>query len=371
MGRSCPLGEPSSGCIRGLLGLFYAVSIIVTLVVYGLFQERIMTQAYWPGEDYFTLSVFLVFFNRIFGVVFAFVMIIGMRESMYCHAALWKYCLVSLSTVAASICQYEALKYVSFTVAILGKSFKMLPVMLWGRLFGTMYRMADWLVSLLVTIGVLWFMLSGSARPEHNNGSTWYGIMMLLGFTLLDSFTSSFQERIFKEDRTTKYNQMLYINLSSSVISIVVLLISGNIKAAFNFGQEHPVIYSDVSILSASAVVAQWFIYTQVMEHGALAFAATMNVRQVVSVVFSYIAYHHAITVMQIIGLGIVAASLALQIWWSCLSRKKSDPDEKEPLQPDRMEKGESEGSRGRMMLSHNKARGNCGCVPKFFMTRH
>jgi adenosine 3'-phospho 5'-phosphosulfate transporter B2 len=353
------LGEHASGCCRVLLGLFYAFSIIVTLVIYGVLQERIMDVAYWPGEDYFTFSVFLVFFNRIFGVVFALVMIIGLREPVMCHAALWKYCLISLSTVAASICQYEALKYVSFTVAILGKSFKMLPVMLWGRLFGTRYRMADWLVSLLVTIGVLWFMLSGSARPQHNHGSTWYGIMLLVGFTMLDAFTSSFQERIFKEDRTTKYNQMLYINLSSSVFSVVILLISGNIKKSFTFGNTHPEIYVDVSTLSAAAVVAQWFIYTQVMENGALAFAATMNVRQVISVVCSYLAYHHAITVMQIIGLGIVATSLALQIFWSCPSRKKSDPDEKEPLQPDH-EKGESQSSR--FVLSHNKARANCGC---------
>ena len=37
---------------------------------------------------------------------------------------MWKYLLVSMANVYATTCQYEALKYVSFTVQILGKSFK-------------------------------------------------------------------------------------------------------------------------------------------------------------------------------------------------------------------------------------------------------
>jgi hypothetical protein len=39
-------------------------------------------------------------------------------------APLWKYLIISASNVAASMCQYSALEYVSFPVQMLGKSFK-------------------------------------------------------------------------------------------------------------------------------------------------------------------------------------------------------------------------------------------------------
>ena len=45
-----------------------------------------------------------------------------------------QYAAVSLSNVAATTCQYDALKYVSFPVQTLGKCAKMIPVMIWGRL---------------------------------------------------------------------------------------------------------------------------------------------------------------------------------------------------------------------------------------------
>eukprot|EP00408_Alexandrium_pacificum_P010798 CAMPEP_0171224578 /NCGR_PEP_ID=MMETSP0790-20130122/36362_1 /TAXON_ID=2925 /ORGANISM="Alexandrium catenella, Strain OF101" /LENGTH=126 /DNA_ID=CAMNT_0011690581 /DNA_START=10 /DNA_END=387 /DNA_ORIENTATION=- len=103
--------------------VFYASGIIGMLVVYGVLQERIMTVPY--GDDTFTFSVFLVFCNRLAAVIFAVAMAAANREHFGNGAPLWKYLIVSLSNVFASTCQYESLKYVSFVVQMLGKSFKM------------------------------------------------------------------------------------------------------------------------------------------------------------------------------------------------------------------------------------------------------
>merc|ERR550537_584014 len=62
--------------------------------------------------------------------------------------------------------------------------------------------------------------------------------------------------------------------------------------------------------LSAAAVTGQWFIYSQVKEFGALVFAATMNVRQVVSILLSYAKYGHSITELQVLGLLLVFGGL-------------------------------------------------------------
>merc|ERR1719460_2778106 len=103
---------------------------------------------------------------------------------------------------------------------------------------------------------------------------------------------------------------MLYINSFSAVTSFASLLVFGGLTEAINFCIAHPRVMLDASMLSAGAVGGQFFIYSMVKEFGALAFAATMNVRQVVSIIISYIMYTKPITMLQVGGLVLVFGAL-------------------------------------------------------------
>merc|ERR1719162_855354 len=103
---------------------------------------------------------------------------------------------------------------------------------------------------------------------------------------------------------------MIYINMGSCVISSLTLILSGRLMDAIGFAAGHPAFVRDAMSLSAAAVGGQWFIYSQVKDFGALVFAGTMNVRQVVSILLSYIAYGHAITHAQILSLVIVFVAM-------------------------------------------------------------
>merc|ERR1719238_2080850 len=103
---------------------------------------------------------------------------------------------------------------------------------------------------------------------------------------------------------------MLYVNLGSCLISSATLILSGSLSSAVGFASAHPAFIGDAGCLSAAAVSGQWFIYSQVKEFGALVFAATMNVRQVVSILLSYAKYGHTITSLQVLGLMLVFAAL-------------------------------------------------------------
>jgi len=215
---------------------------------------------------------------------------------------------------------------------MLGKSFKMMPVMLWGiAVSGKKYGLTDWLIAASVTGGVTEFLLTGPISSTSGEGSSLYGLLLLGVFLLLDGFTSTFQEKLFKEHVTSKYNQMLYINLGSCVISSLTLLISGRMRHAVGFTLGHPAFLWDAITLSASAVGGQWFIYSQVKEFGALVFAATMNVRQVVSILISYARYGHSITALQILGLSAVFAALFYKSF-AGLFGSSAKAGEKKPL---------------------------------------
>jgi len=287
----------------------YGIGIIGMLACYGLLQGRILSVPY--GNDYFTVSIFLVLCNRLAAMAFALLMMCVRRESLANAAPLWKYLLISLSNVAASTCQYDALRNVSIPARRLGKSFKMIPVMLWGMVLARKpYSSGDWLIAVLVTGGVTKFLLSGEMAPHYESVSTVGGLIMLLCFLALGGFTSAFQEAVFVAHETSKYNQMLYINLGSSVLSLVTLLLSGSYVTALEFCWKHPALLQDVIFLSVASVGAQCFIYGQVKENGALVLAVTMNIRQVISALLSSAMDDMAISLVQVLALLVVVGSL-------------------------------------------------------------
>merc|ERR1719162_2189042 len=116
--------------------------------------------------------------------MYAVFMVWMKNEDFKNKAPLWKYIAISLSNVSATWCQYEALKFVSFPVQMLGKSFKMMPVMLWSIVIsGKKYEAKDWLIAGGVTWGVTQFLLTGPTASKHaDKGSSVYGLILMGGF---------------------------------------------------------------------------------------------------------------------------------------------------------------------------------------------
>ncbi|CAK0837219.1 unnamed protein product [Prorocentrum cordatum] len=197
-------------------------------------------------------------------------------------------------------------------VQMLGKSFKMMPVMLWSIVIsGKKYEAKDWLIAGGVTWGVTQFLMTGSIKSKHaDKGSSVYGLILMGGFLGCDGFTSTFQEKVFKDCKTTKYNQMLYVNAGSAVVSLSSFVLSGAAPSTIAFCFRHVDFVVQAMCLSAAAVGGQFFIYSQVKEFGALVLAATMNLRQVISIMVSYLLYGHSITLMQVLGLVMVFGAL-------------------------------------------------------------
>eukprot|EP00953_Heterococcus_sp_UTEX-ZZ885_P034214 17736-Heterococcus_DN1.PRE.2 len=70
--------------------------------------------------------------------------------------------------ISAMVCSIEALKYVNFPTKELGKSCKMIPVMLFGVLFaGKRYSVRDYICVALITAGIVTFNLGGEHKQVH------------------------------------------------------------------------------------------------------------------------------------------------------------------------------------------------------------
>ncbi len=151
--------------IRGhypVKGFFLIMGIFCSLLLYGYAQEKIMTQPWGEKNVKFNHSVFLVMCNRITSMSIASIIMLVRRESFAPCAPIQSYLAISISNMLATTCQYEALLYVSFPTQTLGKSAKMIPVMLWGTLLSRkIYSLKDYAAALSVTIGCSMFLLTG------------------------------------------------------------------------------------------------------------------------------------------------------------------------------------------------------------------
>jgi solute carrier family 35 (adenosine 3'-phospho 5'-phosphosulfate transporter), member B2 len=47
-----------------------------------------------------------------------------------------------------------------------------------------------------------------------------YGFIYMAGYLFFDGFTSVFQEKLFRGYKMTTYNQMIYVNACSGVLSL-------------------------------------------------------------------------------------------------------------------------------------------------------
>ncbi|MED6181850.1 UDP-galactose/UDP-glucose transporter 5 [Stylosanthes scabra] len=253
----------------------FAVSgIMVTLVTYGVLQEKIMRIPYGAEKEFFRYSLFLVFCNRITTSAVSAGSLLASKKTMDPVAPIYKYCLVSISNILTTTCQYEALKYVSFPVQTLAKCAKMIPVMVWGTLImQKRYQGPDYLFAFLVTLGCSVFILypAGTEMNPYSRGreNTVWGVLLMVGYLGFDGFTSTFQDKLFKGYDMEIHNQIFYTTVCSCILSFTGLILQGHLLPAIEFVYRHYDCFFDIVLLSTLVSImlsCMWFSHPLSME---------------------------------------------------------------------------------------------------------
>ncbi|XP_015077116.1 UDP-galactose/UDP-glucose transporter 5-like isoform X2 [Solanum pennellii] len=278
-------------------------------------EEKIMRVPYGPNKDYFIYSLFLVFCNRITTSAVSAGVLLASKKALDPVAPLHKYCLVSVSNILTTTCQYEALKYVSFPVQTLAKCAKMIPVMIWGTIImQKKYKGQDYFVAFLVTLGCSLFILypaEGDTIPySREMESTIWGVSLMMGYLGFDGFTSTFQDKLFKGYDMEIHTQIFYTTVCSCLLSFTGMIMQGNLLMAIDFVSCHHDCFFDIALLSTVATASQFFISYTIRTFGALTFATIMTTRQLLSILLSCLWFGHPLSWEQCIGAVIVFGAL-------------------------------------------------------------
>ena len=307
-----------------------AAAVMSSMMLYSVLQERIMTRPYEPlkklkdglvAEAFFKDSLFLVLANRLTAalVAVANILIRGRYADFKSKAPMLDYITISLSNVIATSCQYEALKWLTFPTLTIGKCAKMLPVMLILNLRKKRrYSLDDFGVAVMVLAGCAIMISSGNVAAKRLSGAeedSAFGFILLLLYLLFDAITSTYQQRLFERYDMSVSNQMIFINISSSFISVIGLATSGGLLNSVEFLRAYPRIVPDIATLSISAVAGQFAISYTIQSFGALLYAGIMTTRQFFSVLASDIIFKHGLTATQWTGACMVFSALFYKLW--------------------------------------------------------
>ncbi|XP_068637395.1 UDP-galactose/UDP-glucose transporter 5-like [Aristolochia californica] len=311
--------------------------IMSTLLIYGVLQEKLMKVPYGVKKELFKYSLFLVCCNRLTTSAVSAGILLATRKGLNPVAPVYKYCVVSVSNILTTTCQYEALKYVSFPVQTLAKCAKMIPVMVWCMIImQKKYKSHDYVVAALVTLGSALFILYPPASDVNLYNSrrenTVWGVFLMMGYLGFDGFTSTFQEKLFKGYDMEIHNQIFFTSLCSCILSFSGLVLQGQLVLAVDFVSRHRDCLYDIILLSSVATASQFFISYTIRTFGSLTTATIMTTRQLVSIMLSCLWFVHPLSGEQWMGAGIVFGSL----FWR--SFKKMNP----PPSPDQVDSGDS-----------------------------
>lgn len=301
--------------------LICAVGLIICFSIWGLVQERMLTQTY--NGDYFEYSYGLVFMNRLGGLVLSWFLMYYFKVD-WVSSALWEYSFPSVANMLSSWCQYEALKYVSFPVTMLAKAFKMVPVMLMGYFMNNKsYESYEYLSGALVGLGLYLFLDSSEhldfqqnvfGHPETVRGAM-CGVVLLILFLFFDSFTGQWQTRMFQLNKAMSPLQMMLImNAFSAVFSFITLVHQEELVPSLWFVYEHPHMILHLVIFCVCSTVGQLFIFYTVKNFGAVVFAIIMSVRILCSTLLSCVVYSHPISELGYLGIIIVFGAITYRI---------------------------------------------------------
>lgn len=299
--------------------IFCAAGLQASYLTWGVLQERVMTRSYGatgPDEagETFTDSQFLVFMNRILALTVAGLWCLLFKQRQH-GAPMYKYSFASLSNIMSSWCQYEALKYISFPTQVLAKASKVIPVMLMGKIVSRKtYEYWEYLTALLISVGVSMFLLSSTTDKHPSTVTTFSGIIILGGYIVFDSFTSNWQDNLFKY-KMSSVQMMFGVNLFSCLFTVGSLLEQGAFFDSLAFMTRHSEFAFHAVLLSVCSACGQLFIFYTINHFGAAVFTIIMTLRQAIAILLSCFLYGHTITIAGGFGVAIVFLALFLRVY--------------------------------------------------------
>ncbi|KAF5382781.1 hypothetical protein D9615_002754 [Tricholomella constricta] len=251
-------------------------------------------------------------------------------------ALLLRYLQCSVFITSAAPFGFAALSYISYPAMVLGKSCKLVPVMIMNvLLYRRRFAPHKYLVVAMVTAGITLFMYLGPRKAAKNNASSTnggsyanlIGITYLLINLLLDGATNSTQDEIFTRHRVTGQQMMFWINVFCTLLTTALSVLplpyipvihpshdgTSELAGALEFVRTHPGIVGPLAQFAFTGALGQLFIFETLQHFGSLTLVTITLTRKLFTMVLSVVVYRHTLTSGQWLGAAVVFAGISVE----------------------------------------------------------
>ncbi|BGP27902.1 hypothetical protein JCM10295v2_006889 [Rhodotorula toruloides] len=306
--------------------LLHAECLISIYSLYGVLQEKIMKNStYGPKNEHFTSSSLLIVFNCLFSIVVGLAILQwktrqppeqgGFSQRLRPASPYYAYASVALANFASTTCQYQALRYVSYTTQSLAKTSKMIPVLIIGAcIYRKSHMTREWVAGGVILAGCATYLFSSPltphshAAPAATNANMRDGLIgaaYLLGYLFFDGLVSSTQEAVFGKNPSSSdpfgpespvLDQMIYTNVLAALIAIATSIAS---TATGSFWPNLELLLTsarllwDVCVFSAASAVGLIVLLNTIASFGALTSSLIMTIRQFLSILINAAAFNN------------------------------------------------------------------------------
>ncbi|KAH8548649.1 UAA transporter [Umbelopsis sp. PMI_123] len=307
-------------CVLGIYACF---------LTWGVVQERVSTTPYGSAEapNKFKYFIFLNLVQSITAaiVAFCYLKISGKQTNFKTspNSLLFKYVQVGFLSCIGSPFGYAALKHIDYPTMILGKSCKLVPVMLMNVvLYRRKFPLHKYVCVAMITAGVSMFMLYhpvGENKKGAAANSLW-GLFLLTMNLVVDGVINATQDQVFHSYKGLASGQhmMFYMNAIASLISGGYLILNpynDEFWRALDFCTTHPAVIRDIALFGLCGAIGQCFIFYSLERYGSLRLVTVTVTRKLFTMLLSVIWFKHDLTPGQWAGVALVFISIGLEAY--------------------------------------------------------
>lgn len=327
-------------CVLGLYALFLSWSLL---------QERINTKPYDHEESIpvffkapLVVNTIQALFASLVGLVYS---VVAHKQNPFAVFAspqekgstggltfLKYFVIIALTSSLSAPIGYQSLKHVDYLAYLLAKSCKLLPVMLVHFvLYRTKFPPHKYLVAAMVTGGVTVFTLGHSSgkKGSLNDGNTLLGMAQLMASMLLDGFTNSTQDQLFKlrshTQKVTGASLMCILNILVFLLTfsyILVFKFEAEALYTYNFIKQYPRALVDILAFAAFGAVGQVFVFIILEKFDSLILVTATVTRKMISMILSVVLFGHHLNIWQWSGVMLVFGGIGYESFLKISSKK-------------------------------------------------
>ncbi len=238
------------------------------------------------------------------------------------------YLKVAISGSLGSPFGYAALKHINYPTMILGKSCKLVPVMIMNWLvYRRKFEAYKYLTVALITAGVSGFMLfepHRSGKGEVAN-SVW-GLTLLLINLLIDGATNSWQDQLFILHKIKSLQMMFFMSLFSAGLMFSWLICwpwTSELGHAISFISEYPAVLGDLLLFCLCGALGQVFIFLTIEKFGSLSLVTVTVTRKLFTILLSLFWFNHQLRPVQWLFVALVFVALGIESYAKRISHGK------------------------------------------------